>query len=199
MAKAHRKLIDRVCVICGADFQARKSAIANGQGTTCSRPCTVKYVGIKKRVPIEERFWKHVNKTEGCWIWTGALNSYGYGTVSFKAEHTYRYAHRVSWELAFGPIPEGLFICHHCDNPPCVRPDHLFLGTLADNNTDCLAKDRVARGNAIPLSKLTAESVSEIRRRLSNGESQTSLALEYGVTQSSVSEVANRKSWTHVE
>jgi hypothetical protein len=94
---------------------------------------------------VKQNFWNHVNKTEGCWEWTGALNRMGYGTLS---THPGRMtAHRVAWELVVGPIPSGLFVCHHCDNRKCVRPDHLFVGTAADNMADMVAKDRQAKGD----------------------------------------------------
>ena len=90
----------------------------------------------------EERFWAKVEKTDWCWIWTGARSQFGYGnlTTNGKQEN----AHRVSWEIHFGPIPDGMRVLHACDNPPCVRPFHLFLGTQKDNNRD---RETKGRGN----------------------------------------------------
>jgi hypothetical protein len=90
-----------------------------------------------------ERFMKHVHKSidpVGCWWWTGSIMSSGYG--HFKMAGGMVGSHRASWQLAFGPIPEGLFVLHHCDNQRCVNPEHLFLGTHADNVRDCVAKGR---------------------------------------------------------
>lgn len=84
-----------------------------------------------------------MGSTEECWTWTGARNRVGYGLFWGRIEKRWLRAHRVSWEMANGPIPDGLFICHHCDNPPCVNPGHLFLGTQKDNMADCAAKGRV--------------------------------------------------------
>lgn len=92
---------------------------------------------------LAERLWAKVDRTESCWIWTGGTNIKGYGCIGLGERGRGKaLAHRVSWELAFGPIPDGLWVLHHCDNPPCVRPDHLWLGTAADNNRDMVAKGR---------------------------------------------------------
>jgi hypothetical protein len=82
------------------------------------------------------RFWPKVRKDRGCWVWTGATTTTGYGRLSGQP------AHRLSWEIHHGPIPAGLFVCHRCDNPGCVRPDHLFLGTHEANMADMVAKGR---------------------------------------------------------
>lgn len=91
-------------------------------------------------VPLDVRFWAKVAKGDGCWEWTASRNSLGYGNI--RVERKRFVAHRVAWALTYGPIPDGLFVCHHCDNPPCCRPDHLFLGTHADNMADMVAKGR---------------------------------------------------------
>lgn len=90
---------------------------------------------------LTERFWAKVERSEGCWIWTGARNRRGYGKIRRDAR-TFVSAHRLSYEMANGSVPDGLFVCHHCDNPSCVRPDHLFTGTVGDNNRDTIRKGR---------------------------------------------------------
>lgn len=100
---------------------------------------------MRTRAPIADRFWAKVKKTEGCWEWTGALTYRGYGTIYQTAPRTKAPAHRVSWELHNGPIPEGMFVCHHCDHRKCVRPDHLFLGDSAANMLDARLKGRFGK------------------------------------------------------
>lgn len=89
---------------------------------------------------IEERFWSKVEKTEACWNWVGATSRRGYGAMNI--DNRTLQTHRVVYELTYGTIPAGLCVCHHCDNPRCVRPDHLFLGTHADNMHDMVRKGR---------------------------------------------------------
>jgi HNH endonuclease len=94
----------------------------------------------KSLLTVEERFWAKVEKTEGCWLWMGYRNKKGYGM--FKMPDRVQLAHRAAWMLTNGPIPDGLDVLHKCDNPPCVRPTMLFLGTNADNQQDSVRKGR---------------------------------------------------------
>lgn len=97
---------------------------------------------------LEERFWEKVDKTGDCWEWTGFKNRQGYGQFQVSTKNG-QPAHRVSFELANGKIPDGMHVCHKCDNPPCVRPDHLFLGTPSDNMKDMVKKGRNISPNAL--------------------------------------------------
>jgi hypothetical protein len=89
------------------------------------------------------RFWTKVDTSGDCWEWTGKLNDEGYGQFRHAGENS---AHRTSWVLHHGPITDGLWVLHHCDNRRCVRPDHLYLGTVQDNVRDAMSRDRVRRG-----------------------------------------------------
>jgi hypothetical protein len=99
----------------------------------------------KAQTPLIDRLWAKVDKTGDCWIWTGACDSKGYGRIGAggRGGRLVR-PHRVVYEAEHGAIPEGMYVCHHCDNPPCVRPEHLFLGTNQDNQLDAVAKGRIA-------------------------------------------------------
>ena len=99
-------------------------------------------VYIHQREPLAERFWSKVSKSDGCWLWVAFRDRNGYGRFGTSALNRSTLAHRTSYSLTFGDIPEGMHVLHKCDNPPCVNPDHLFLGTDKDNAQDCKAKGR---------------------------------------------------------
>ena len=150
---------------------------------------------------LSDRFWAKVDQTGDCWLWTGLRHSNGYGVG--WANGGRMYAHRVSWLVANGPIPAGLHVLHHCDNPPCVRPDHLFLGTATDNMRDMARKGRAGglmpRGHANPNSKLTADDVRSVRAALSAGEVPADIARRFGVRPQSITAIASGKSWSWLD
>ena len=143
-----------------------------------------------------KRFWDKINKLGpgDCWEWTAAKAS-GYGHVTIRGKN--KRAHRVMWELKVGPIPDGLCVLHHCDNRACVNPQHLFLGTKADNTRDMISKnrDRIV-GVKNTQSKLTPYDVVEIRE---SPEIQRVLADRYGVARETISAVKTRQNWGHIK
>jgi hypothetical protein len=153
--------------------------------------------------PLEERFWRKVTKTDSCWVWSASRNGKGYGQINRNKKPVL--AHRLSWELHFGKIPEDRSVLHRCDNPACVRPDHLFLGTQADNIADMVKKGRVAAGTRLPHTKLTDAQVLEIRQayrgnvKYTNGPSLKELAKKYGVGSVEIHNIVKRKRRTGVE
>lgn len=142
---------------------------------------------------LAERFWAKVNKTPDCWLWGGATDRDGYGKIGERGESIG--AHRVSYELANGPIPAGMCVLHSCDNPPCVNPGHLSIGTQADNMTDRDAKGRGPKGELNPNSVLDWPRVRDIRSRHAAGETCAAIARSMGVGKSNISMIVLNLRW----
>lgn len=147
----------------------------------------------RKRTDLRDRFaTKYVVGQDGCWEWTAALDHWGYGHIHTGSEidgnRRMEKAHRVSWKLHRGPVAEDLCVLHHCDNPRCVNPDHLFLGTHADNTEDKKKKGREARGERHGRAKLSDEQVREIRA-LEGVKSRREIAEIYGISSSTVTHI----------
>lgn len=175
--------------IAASDSRNRPKSYARGHN---SRP---------KQTPLADQFQDGVVRTDACWLWTAGKTSAGYGEL-----HDGRRiitAHRYSWEKTNGPIPPGVFVCHHCDTPPCVNPAHLFLGTPGDNVRDAAAKHRLRPGNTVgehnPAAKLTTADVVAIRQRsLPPSVGRQRLAIEYGVSLATIKAIVSRRLWPHV-
>jgi hypothetical protein len=145
----------------------------------------------------EERFWQQVSKTEGCWEWLGSPHGEGYGL--FRVNGKQVLTHRYAYELQHGRIPDGLWVLHKCDNRRCVRGDHLFLGTVFENNEDMYRKGRHAHGEAHPGAKLTTETVQAIRTAYAaGGVTMKQLAAHYGVAASQIHNAIHGLTWKEV-
>lgn len=163
---------------------------------TRNRPC----------VDPQIRFWKKVNKDGpipqhcpclgACWLWTGAKRSHGHGRFSVPGIGAS--AHRYSYHIHYGPIPDGQNVLHKCDNGACQNPAHLFLGTQSDNMKDAQKKGRTTQGEKDAQARLTSEFVLEVRRRHANGETQKSIVLSTGESFSTVGKIVRRERWKHI-
>ncbi len=191
--------ITRDCAYCGKAFTTRQYPSQHYSPQYCSKAC--QYPG--RAAQWQHRFWRDVRKDGplvkadlgACWAWVGRVGGNGYGRTCINGK--WIPAHRVSYELAYGSIPSGLLVCHKCDNPLCVRPEHFFLGTVADNVQDMWKKGR-AKIQGVPR-KLNEQKVRDMRRlRRDFGVSTHTLAEQFGVTDGMVRLVISGKAWKHL-
>lgn len=190
---------DRFCMHCGGHFETHRGSAIPGHAKFCSRDCAFWFKVGASPIPGECHEWRgRCQKGYGQFWWGGVGKA----------------AHRVAWELAYGNIPDGLWVLHSCDNPPCVRIEHLFLGTPADNTADACRKgrmhygdahglrkhpERAAKGSDHSAAKLNDTAILEIRRLAASGSvTQRQIAREFGVTFQTVSKIVSGKSWTHL-
>lgn len=197
-----RHSIALACAVCGKPFTTSPSAYRKG-ARCCSRECSIARRHLNRR-PAEERFWEKVLRAgpDECWPWQGATTPIGYGLFSPRAGHSIG-AHRFAWESVCGPIPSGLFACHHCDNRVCCNVAHLFLGTAADNNHDAVRKGRARHyelppmhGEAHHQAKLTEAQVRVILSRTQ--ETHAALAAEFRVSRGTIKAIRTGRSWRHL-
>lgn len=163
-------------------------------------PMRVLKKGVRAR-ELADRFDENVmpEPNSGCWLWVGHLTAAGYGKIGGgKAVAKAVFAHRYSFERVNGPIPAGMHVCHRCDVRMCVNPDHLWLGTCADNHADRDRKGRQARGVSNSNAKFTEEDVRSIRLAHQLGEKPYALSRRWGVSPSTIHNIVDRKTWKHV-
>jgi hypothetical protein len=199
----NKPIIPTTCVGCGKEFLAPKPASTRSPQRYCSIPCRADH----KAVPLMDKFWSRFERGDGCWLWTAGKTRAGYGFLGDRGKPVY--AHRLSWEVHRGPIPPNTEVCHDCpggDNPACVNPDHLFLGSHADNLADMGAKGRRDTsglgphpGESHPGAKLTEADVRAIRARVAGGESHYALARAFDVSRPTITAVITRRHWSHVD
>lgn len=191
---------------CGRKYCANGLCSAHSQQKRLGKPL----VPVQIRNNLLLRFWSRVNKDgpvhpilkTKCWLWTGGHQPFGHGSFSDKGINIA--AHRFSFILFFGEIPKTKnpldnCICHKCDNPPCVNPEHLFLGSNAENLADMRNKGRRAKGEQINASVFADDDVRLIRKRVSAGEGFRALGREFGVSHGAISNIYYRKTWKHVK
>lgn len=159
-------------------------------------------IGTRARGSVEERFFRHIEKTDACWLWQGRLVGKGYGSIGLGgAGAKQKLVHRLSYEIHKGQIPEGMVVMHKCDNPRCVNPDHLEAGTQSQNIKDAFARGRKmnlpsgVKGEACGASKLMEADVLNIRE---SKLSFSKLAAAYGVNKSTIERIKYRKTWRHI-
>lgn len=208
-----------ICEVCKNEFFWKRYGKRNVP-RFCSHKCRLK-VGTgfrpggqiriseltkeEKFEKLKKSFEKHVIRQEGCWGWKGPIANGGYSVMSCRPEIGSDRGHKASWLIYKGEIPEHMHVCHHCDNPICTNPDHLWLGTHQQNNEDKMLKGRhkwkqpphkIGSENAA--SKLNEEQVKEIKNLISKGRSSYSIAKDYSVSKTTILRIKNLTHWKHV-
>ena len=188
------------CLQCTTTFHVSPAHHAKGRGKFCSWFCRLAYEGRYGRTgkrTVAERLWAYVEKTPGCWLWTGSINARGYG--AFNPGRGRAIAHRYVYELTYGLIlSKDILVCHACDVRHCVRPDHLFLGTKKDNMADSIAKGRHIKGSMVGIAKLHETDILPIRA-LKGKMATRDVAQQYNVSVTTILNIWRRRTWKHIQ
>ncbi len=185
--------------ICGKEILTTTTRLNAGYKKSCGclntelRKIHVRQMGSKNKQNTKKRFFKYVKKEKnGCWNWVGDIGVGGYGRFWYKG--TTVKAHRLSYEKYIKKIPTGLLVCHTCDNPKCVNPNHLFLGTAKTNSEDMVKKGRQAKGEKSGRSKLNQNQVNEILK-IQNKYSISKIAKLYNVHYTTIYHILRKTTW----
>lgn len=192
--------VEKECLQCLMKFNIRSYLSTKGFGIFCSKSCRAIFNNAKRKIiDPYTRFVEKIEITKNCWLWEGYKNNCGYG--EFKVNNKMTKAHRFSWSYYYGEIPAGLYVLHSCDNPGCVNPEHLFLGTPKDNAIDRQKKDRGyrPRGEKCAHAKLKNEDVIKIRNRINNNETVMKIAKDYNVSWTTINSIKKQKTWNHIK
>lgn len=195
-ASTLRALLEtKPCQWCGRDIERQPGHFPHlwKKVRFCSKSCGSHWLADSRKASPAEVLERRSRQSGDCIEWTGRLDAHGYGTVTFRRRKVR--VHRLAYEYVYGPIPAGLHVCHSCDNRRCVKIEHLFLGTNADNIADRNTKARQARGETHARAKLTADDVRTIRQ---SEASNVALAAAYGVGETTINNVRHRRTWKHV-
>lgn len=188
-----KRLITGNCLGCNVRFHFEGRSPRKYCGPDCAhsgqaKTLSARHSGRFTIAALAARCSKQANAPH-CWLWTGDIGKNGYGRL--QREGKVIYAHRAMYEAARGPIPSKMLVCHTCDVRACIRPDHLFIGTVADNSADCVTKERQAR-------KLTTRQAMSVKARCLTGETFVSIAADFGVTPQAIRAIGIGKNWRHI-
>ena len=203
MKKVGRTMVGRTCKECGIEFMVIATDAARGKGLYCSNKCRYPAAGrvrkARRMANIGDWFWQRVDQSGGpnaCWPWSGMRYPAGYGR--FKLGKRYIIAHRTAYFLTYDIDPGESVVCHHCDNPPCCNPRHLFLGDHSANMLDRQQKGQYLSGENHPLARLSQQDVIAIKARLAAGETALEVSRDYPVYTSTISSIRDGKTWKAV-
>ncbi len=206
---------ESICEICSVLYRWRRGKNQKSKPRFCSNKCRREsgHIGFRpggqiridelsseeKFEKLKKSFEKGVIRKEVCWAWLGSIDGDGYPVMGCGRRYGAERGHRASWLIHKGEIPKGMFVCHRCDNKECTNPEHLFLGTPADNTKDMIQKNRKCIGSNVPTAKLDEEKVKIIKGLLKLKMSYPKIAKMFNVGINSIVRIKNGETWKHVE